>query len=291
MDSKYCSSCLHKHVLSSFLKDTSSDLGSKIFSTCIPCRAKNSKKRKALQPLCPNVPPKRRPKLSVLPTSRPIRPLLIPRPLTSALPPLLDGDPGPTVPPPPPESRTRPSLPPVQPRVQRQPILPVYPPPIQSIQLQAVLPVQPQPRVPQPVLPVQHHAHPHAAGFLPTEQRGYIQSFNAAMDQVKMETCSRCKERWFAMDLKGDVCDACFLRDKGSKTPFLMSAENGMDPGDVPAYLPELTQVEEMIIARSHVQMMVHRYRGRQYHYSGHCVSFMQNTIKTVDVLPNQCCQ
>ena len=66
------------------------------------------------------------------------------------------------------------------------------------------------------------------------------------------------------MDLKGEVCHACFLRDKGSKTPFLMSAENEMDPGDVPACLPELTQVEEMIIARSHVQMMVHRYRGHQ---------------------------
>jgi hypothetical protein len=66
-----------------------------------------------------------------------------------------------------------------------------------------------------------------------------------------------------------------------------MSAENEMDPGDIPAYLPELTQVEEMIIARSHVQMMVHRYRGHQYHYSGHCVSFMQNTVKMVDVLPN----
>jgi hypothetical protein len=102
-----------------------------------------------------------------------------------------------------------------------------------------------------------------------------------------METCSRCKERWFAMDLKGDVWHACFLRDKGSKTPFLISAENEMDPGDVPVYLPELTQVKEMIIARSHVEMMVHRYRGHQYYYSGHCVSFMHNAVKTVNVLPN----
>jgi len=102
-----------------------------------------------------------------------------------------------------------------------------------------------------------------------------------------MESCSHCKERWFCMDLKSDVCHRCFNRDKGKKTPFLMSAENEMDPGDIPAHLPELTQVEEMIIARSHVQMMVHRYRGHQYHYSGHCVSFMQNTIKTVDMLPN----
>jgi hypothetical protein len=102
-----------------------------------------------------------------------------------------------------------------------------------------------------------------------------------------METCSRCKARWFSMDLKDQVCHACFLRDKGSKTPFLMSAENRMDPGELPAYLPALTQVEEMIIARSHVQIMVFRYRGHQYHYSGHCVSFMQNTVKTVDMLPN----
>jgi hypothetical protein len=33
--------------------------------------------------------------------------------------------------------------------------------------------------------------------------------------------------------------------------------------------------------------MMVHRYCGYQYHYLGHCVSFMQNTVKTVDMLPN----
>jgi hypothetical protein len=102
-----------------------------------------------------------------------------------------------------------------------------------------------------------------------------------------METSSRCKERWFAMDLKGEVSHACFLRDKGKKTPFLMSTENEMDPGELPTYLPELTQVEEIIIALSHVQMMVHRYRGHQYHFSGHCVSFIQNTVKTVNMLPN----
>lgn len=89
------------------------------------------------------------------------------------------------------------------------------------------------------------------------------------------------------MDLKGEVCHTCFLRDKGNKTPFLMSADNEMDPGELPAHLPELTQVEEMIIARCHIQMMVYRYRGHQYHYSGHCVSFMQNIAKTVDMLPN----
>src|SRR5438552_19214541 len=66
-----------------------------------------------------------------------------------------------------------------------------------------------------------------------------------------------------------------------------MSTDNKMDPGEVPAHLPALTQVEEMIIACSHVQMLVHWYRGHQYHYSGHCVSFMQSNVKTVDMLPN----
>jgi ATP-dependent DNA helicase PIF1 len=89
------------------------------------------------------------------------------------------------------------------------------------------------------------------------------------------------------MGLRNETCDTCFLRDKGSQSPFLMSMDNEIDPGEIPAHLPALTQVEEIIIARSHVQMLVHRYRGHQYHYSGHCVSFMQNNIKTVNMLPN----
>jgi hypothetical protein len=35
-----------------------------------------------------------------------------------------------------------------------------------------------------------------------------------------------------------------------------------MDPGELLVYLLELTQVEEMIIARSYVQIIVYYYRG-----------------------------
>ena len=65
-----------------------------------------------------------------------------------------------------------------------------------------------------------------------------------------METCSRCRERWFAIELKDGICYACFLRDKGGKTPLLMSLDNEIDLGDVPADLPDLTQVEEMVVYR-----------------------------------------
>ena len=42
-----------------------------------------------------------------------------------------------------------------------------------------------------------------------------------------------------------------------------------------------------MIVARSHVKTVIFRYRGHQYHYSGHCISFMKNNAKTVDTLPS----
>ena len=51
------------------------------------------------------------------------------------------------------------------------------------------------------------------------------------------------------MNLKQGVCYTCFLQDKGDQTSYLMSTENNIDPGELPAYLPTLMQVEEMIIA------------------------------------------
>ena len=107
------------------------------------------------------------------------------------------------------------------------------------------------------------------------------------MDAVKMETCTRCNARWFDMRLKNGVCHGCLLKDKRMQIPYFFSADNEIDPGIVPAYLPALTQVEEMVIARSHVQMMIKHYRGHQYQYTGHCVSFAQEIVKTVSILPN----
>ena len=98
------------------------------------------------------------------------------------------------------------------------------------------------------------------------------------------------------MRLRVGICHNCRLRDAPPKdtdrntdrnTVFLMSQENEMDPGEVPAFLPQLSQLEEIVIARAHVQMVVKRYRGHQYRYSGHCVTFLQNIVKTVLVLLN----
>ena len=56
--------------------------------------------------------------------------------------------------------------------------------------------------------------------------------------------------------------------------------------GLVPPDLPDLSAVKQMLIARAHMHMEVKRYRGHQYHYSGHTVCFMQNTAKLYDTLP-----
>jgi hypothetical protein len=253
MPSKCCSKCAHTLPLSSFLKDLS-DPKSRSLLLCSKCRAQaitNRNKRKALQSIDPNITSKRPAIGRTKHTEDPLIPPQIPS-----------------------ETRLQASIC-SYPQPESRPQAPLL-----------ILPTpEPPPRPPQPPPPTLPSVQP--VGFLPPDQWKLIQGFHSALDGVKMEYCLRCRERWFAMGLRNETCDACFLRDKGSQSPFLMSVDNEMDPGEVPDHLPALTQVEEMIIARSHVQMLVHRYRGHQYHYSGHCVSFMQNSIKTVNMLPN----
>lgn len=74
------------------------------------------------------------------------------------------------------------------------------------------------------------------------------------------------------MDLLNGFCGARVERDRNlpEREAFLFSEENNMDPGVVPEYLGDLTQMEEIIIAKVHCHMIIKRIRGRQYHYTGH---------------------
>jgi hypothetical protein len=40
-----------------------------------------------------------------------------------------------------------------------------------------------------------------------------------ALEDIKMEYCTRCKERWFDMRLRGGVRHNCFNRDEKKKGP------------------------------------------------------------------------
>lgn len=116
-----------------------------------------------------------------------------------------------------------------------------------------------------------------------------IQDMRRMLNSIEMEFCTRCKERWFEMQLVDGICRACrCLRDKKMAygDPFLMGWHNQMDPGLVPTELACLTTLEEMIIARVHLHLQVWRVRGLQYHYTGHCVSFWQNSADFISILP-----
>jgi hypothetical protein len=71
--------------------------------------------------------------------------------------------------------------------------------------------------------------------------------------------CLHYQEHWFNMKLKDSICWQCYLRNinpysqKQVLSPFLMSIDNKMDPGDLPVSLPTLTQVEEIVIAQAHI--------------------------------------
>ena len=154
MDTNCCSKCAHTRLLSCFLKNASANLESKVFQLVFLA---DQSKRRALQPLHSNAPSKRA-------TTRPAE-LSIQPPKPSHLLP---------------QPESHPHLPPL-------------------LESCLVLPLQPElrPLLPPPLetRPVPQHplVQPRAAGFLPAEQWEYIQRFNAAMEEVKMETCLRCK--------------------------------------------------------------------------------------------------
>ena len=116
-----------------------------------------------------------------------------------------------------------------------------------------ILSVNPLPRPLWPIQPsislVQPLQPPLPNTFIPIDQWQTITKFYTHMSTIKMEKCSQCNTRWFDMQLKDDICHSCLLKDKGGQTPYFFSADNEMDPGVVPAHLPALTQIEEMVIA------------------------------------------
>jgi hypothetical protein len=113
----------------------------------------------------------------------------------------------------------------------------------------------------------------------------YLQNFHAALRRKVMETCLRCQERWFDMKLDGQgICARCKRVDRNNDV-YKFSAANNMHPGEMPD-LPELSQTEEMLIARVHVFIEVRRVRGQQYKYSGHIVNFLRDVGRVYDSLP-----
>ncbi|KAI8416762.1 hypothetical protein FOFC_03742 [Fusarium oxysporum] len=67
-----------------------------------------------------------------------------------------------------------------------------------------------------------------------------LEKFWTELENDRMEHCARCQETWFDMGLKGGICKRCIARDKNKKEdePWFFSAENQLDFGLIPAFLP-----------------------------------------------------
>jgi hypothetical protein len=71
---------------------------------------------------------------------------------------------------------------------------------------------------------------------------------------------------------KACIKDANSLKDL--TLPPLFSKSNGLNPGPIPSFLPILTAVEELLIARVYVYLQVVRIRGQQHRYTGYVYCF-----------------
>jgi helitron helicase-like protein/uncharacterized protein DUF6570/PIF1-like helicase len=112
-----------------------------------------------------------------------------------------------------------------------------------------------------------------------------LKSFHKKLREAQLETCVRCRERWFHQRINSDgVCRCCVKVDKNQDV-FLFGPQNNMQPDPAPD-LPELTQVEEMLISRTHVFLEVRLVRGQQYRYRGHIVHFLRDVGRVYDQLP-----
>ena len=112
-----------------------------------------------------------------------------------------------------------------------------------------------------------------------------INKFHKSVKYI-VSQCTVCQEAW---PLKTKprtpyVCSQC-CRDK--KSPKKFSSENSMIPSKVPHELQNLTQTEEMLIARALPIMRVYYIKpGGQRGYSGHCINLPQNVTELATSLP-----
>ena len=75
-----------------------------------------------------------------------------------------------------------------------------------------------------------------------------------------MEKCTQCNACWFDMQLKDSIYYSCLLKDKGRQTLYFFLADNEIDPGIVLAHLLALTQIKEIVITWSYMQIIIKRY-------------------------------
>ncbi|KAJ3871522.1 hypothetical protein F5051DRAFT_197062 [Lentinula edodes] len=121
---------------------------------------------------------------------------------------------------------------------------------------------------PVPPLPTQNAPlDPLNASAVSHEDKVLLNTVRRKVDNICMELCTHCHEKWFDLNVdQNGKCSKCQLNAK-------YKPSNNMYPG-VPPELPQLTQMEEMLISPVHALVQVWQVRGGQYKYTGHTCNF-----------------
>jgi hypothetical protein len=105
-----------------------------------------------------------------------------------------------------------------------------------------------------------------------------INKFNKSV-QYTVSQCTVCQEAW-PLKSKPRSPYVCLRCSRDKKSPRKFSYENSMIPSSVPHELQNLTQIEEMLIARALPITRVYIKPGGQRGYSGHCINLPQNVTE-----------
>ena len=114
----------------------------------------------------------------------------------------------------------------------------------------------------------------------------YMSQFQSKQNQWQNKKCVICNELWPTrthLNVNPYICSRC---ERDRHHPKLFSAENDMDPGSVPPCLQNMTQIEELLIARACPIMTVYHKHGGQLGYSGHVLNLAQNIQQFINKLP-----
>ena len=136
-------------------------------------------------------------------------------------------------------------------------------------------------------LQTESHIHTACTSDHMSESHANIMSkFHSQQVQWKQLLCTTCHEMWPSRYKTCKHMYECKRCNCDKSTPKKYSQGNNMNPGSVPECLQDLTQIEEMLIARASPIMYIYKKQGGQRGYKGHVLNLSQDVQSLLDKLP-----
>ena len=111
--------------------------------------------------------------------------------------------------------------------------------------------------------------------------------FRERIDQfAEVQMCHVFQESYAGVHIHNTSTGPMCLRCLREGSNHRLSVANHMDQGFQPCVLQDLTQVEEMLIARASPILQVMHSIGGQYKYQGHTIIFLQEIKDVAKTLP-----